>query len=100
MKQKLIQLSRRYTSELRIHLRQGERGNLRQARGIGRAAVALGLETLDMVKMHENALAALEASRSRDGIMTRAEMFFTDAVTPIENTHRAALKANAHLDRV
>ena len=100
MKRKLIRLSRRYASALRTHLKQGPQASLQPARGLGRQAVSLGLETLDVARIHEGALAALEASSGRDGIIKRAEVFFTEAVTPIEKTHRAALKANAHLNQV
>jgi signal transduction histidine kinase len=62
--------------------------------------VSLGLETLDVARIHEGALANLEASSSRDGIIKRAEIFFAEAVTPIEKTHRAALKAKVHLHQV
>jgi signal transduction histidine kinase len=57
----------------------------------------LGLETLDVARIHEAAVASMETSFRRDGIIKRAEMFFAEAVTPIEKTHRAALKANVHL---
>jgi len=100
MKQKLIKLSRHYIAALRRHLKQGPGANLDQARGVGRRAVILGLDTLDLVKIHQKALASVEASASRDGIIERAEIFFAEAVTPIEKTHRAALKNNAQLDRV
>jgi signal transduction histidine kinase len=73
---------------------------LQPARGLGRQAVAIGLETLDVVRIHEGALATLEASSSRDGIIERAEIFFTEAITPIEKTHHAALKANVRLSRL
>jgi signal transduction histidine kinase len=97
MKQKLIKLSRQYVLELRKHLKQGPRASLQTARGLGRQAVSLGLETLDVARIHEEALAALEASSSRDGIIGRAGIFFAEAVTPIEHTHRAALEAKARL---
>ena len=61
--------------------------------------MALGLETLDVARIHEGALAALEASRSRDGVIKRAEIFFAEAITPIEETHRAALKTNVRLNQ-
>ena len=70
------------------------------ARVLGRQAAALGLETLDLARIHEQALAALEASSSRDGIIKRAEIFFAEAITPIEETHRAALKANVRLNQL
>ena len=95
MKRKLSRLSRRYASALRKHLTQGPQASLQPARGLGRQAVSLGLETLDVARIHEGALATLEASSSRDGLIKRAEIFFTEAITPIEKTHRAALKANS-----
>ena len=100
VKQKLIRLSRRYATALKRHLKQGPRVGFQSARGLGRQAVAIGLETLDVAKIHEGALATLEASSSADGIIERAELFFTEAITPIENTHRAALKANARVRRL
>jgi signal transduction histidine kinase len=100
MKRKLILLSRRYVTALRRHLRQGPRASLQPARGLGRQAAALELETLDVARIHEDALAALEASSSRDGVIGRAEIFFNEAIIPIEKTHHAALKANAHLSRL
>jgi len=100
MKRKVIALSQRYASALRKHLREGPRASLRPARGLGRQAVAMGLETLDVAKIHEEVLATLEASSSRDGIIRRAEIFFTEAITPIEKTHGAALKTNARLHQL
>jgi len=100
MKRKLIRLSQRYRALLRTHLKQGPRASLRPARGLGRLAVAVGLETLDLARIHAEALAAIEASSSRDGIIERAEIFFTEAITPIEETHRAALKANVRLSQL
>src|SRR2546423_14833122 len=100
MKRELTRLSRRYASALRKHLQQGPRAGLRSARGLGRDAVSLGLETLDLARMHAGALAALEASTSHDGIIKRAEIFFTEAITPIEDTHQAALKTNARLNQM
>jgi signal transduction histidine kinase len=94
------ELSRRYVSALREHIRQGPQGSLRAARGLGREAVSLGLETLDMARIHEEALAALEASSSRDGVIKRAEVFFCETVTPIEKTHRAARKTNVRLNQL
>jgi signal transduction histidine kinase len=61
--------------------------------------VALGLETLDVAKIHDKVLAAVEGS-SRDGVLRRAEIFFTEVIAPIEKTHDASLKANARLNRL
>jgi len=62
--------------------------------------MATGLETLDLARIHEEALSRLEASSSKDGIIERAEIFFTEAITPIEKTHRAALRTNSQLNQV
>ena len=100
MKEKVIGLSRRYVAALQKHLRQGPRASLQPAYDLGCQAAALDLETLDLARIHEAALATLEASSSRNGIISRAEIFFTEAITPIEETHRAALKTNVHLSRL
>jgi signal transduction histidine kinase len=100
MKRKWIKLSQRYQVLLRKHLDQGPQGSLQPARELGRQAVALGLETLDVTRIHVEALATLESCSTRDGIIKRGEIFFTEAITPIEKTHRAALKASVRLRRL
>ncbi|MCU0785369.1 MAG: histidine kinase [Verrucomicrobia bacterium] len=100
MKPKLKALSQRYQATLRKHLKRGARADLQPALALGREAAALNLETLDVARMHDEALTTLEASSSRDGIIPRAQIFFAEAITPIERTHRAALKANVRLNRL
>jgi signal transduction histidine kinase len=99
MKRKLKALSQRYRAALGKHLRQGPRAipPCGTALALGRQAAALDLETLDMARIHEAALATLEASSNRDGLIKRAGIFFAEAITPIEKTHRAALKANVRM---
>ena len=102
MNQKLIRLSQRYVAALKKHVRQGSRAiaPCEPARRLGREAAVLKLETLDVARIHQGALATLEASRSRDGVIERAEIFFAEAITPIEETHRAALKSNVDLSKL
>lgn len=100
MKRQFTGLTRQYQAALGKHLRQGPRASLQPARGLGRQAVAIGLETLDLARIHEQALARLEAFSSHNGIIKRAEIFFAEAISPIEKTHGAALKANAHLNQL
>ena len=100
MKQKSTRLSRGYATALHKHLKQGPKASLLPARELGRRAAAIGLETLDVAKIHEGALASLEASSSKDGIIKRAELFFAEAITPIEETHLAEIKANAQLNQL
>jgi len=100
MKQKLNGFSQRYVTALRKHLKQGPRASLQPALGLGRRAVALGLETLELAGIHERALVTLELSKSKNGLMKRAEIFFTETITPIVETHRAAWQTKVHLSRL
>jgi len=100
MKQNLIRLSQRYAAALRKHLKQGPRASLQSARGLGRQTVALGLETLELARIHERALATLESSNGKNGVIKRAEIFFTEAITPIVGTHRVARQSKVVLNRL
>ena len=99
MKLKFARVSQQYAAALRRYVAQGPRGNLEPARRLGCEAVGLGLETLDVARIHARALATLEGA-SQDGIIKPAEIFFIEATSPIEKTHRAALRTNAHLRQV
>lgn len=101
MKTKLSSLSERYLAALRTHLRQGAKANLPSAYGLGRRALAIGLQTLDFAKIHEQALTTLSSAddslQIKDGMITKAEKFFAEAITPIEETHGAVMVANVSL---
>jgi signal transduction histidine kinase len=100
MKQKSTGLSQRYMVALEKHLKQGPQASLEPALGLGRQAVALGLETLELARIHEQALATLELSKIKNGFTKLAGIFFTEANIPIEETHRAARQGNVHLSRM
>lgn len=103
MKQNPNGLSQSYTAALRKYLRQGARGGLPPALALGRRAVALGLETLDLARIHEQALAALELSTAKKASahpVKRAELFFAEAITPIVETHHAARQSKIDLRRI
>lgn len=100
MKQKLISLSHRYVTALRKHLKQRSRGSLQPALNLGRQAVVLGLETLELARIHENALGILELSSGQINQRKRAELFFTEALTPIVEIHRTALKSKLDLNQL
>ncbi|MGD0350770.1 MAG: ATP-binding protein [Verrucomicrobiota bacterium] len=104
MARKLNGLSQRYVAALRKHLKQGPQASLQPAQGLGRRAMALGLETLDLARFHEQALITLvlpgDSPGTRDRIIRRAGTFFAEAITPIEKTHRTAQEANAHLQQM
>jgi signal transduction histidine kinase len=103
MKRKSTALSRQYQAALRKHVKQKSGASLEAAHGLGRAAMSLGLETLDVARIHEHALIEVVSGfspESKDGIFRRAGTFFAEAITPIEKTHRTAREANAYLNRL
>jgi signal transduction histidine kinase len=104
MGRKLNGLSQRYVAALRQHLKQGPRAGSESAQGLGRRAMALGLETLDLARFHERALITLvlpgSSASTREIIIRRAGKFFAEAITPIEETHRTAQEANTSLNKM
>jgi signal transduction histidine kinase len=100
MKQKLIAFSQSYGAALRKQLKQGPHASLQPALELGRVAVALGVETLELARIHEQALATLELSNAKNGFTKLAGIFFTEANTPIMETHRAAQQSKVHLHRM
>ena len=63
--------------------------------------MALGLETLDLARFHEQALITLMlpgySPSTREAMVRRAGKFFAEVITPIEKTHRAAQEDNDQL---
>jgi signal transduction histidine kinase len=104
MKPNLSDMSRLYLAALQAYLKAGPKADLEPARELGRHAMSLGLETLDLARIHEIALVALVlpgySSSTSDGLMGQAGMFFAEALTPIEETHRGAREANTHLNQM
>lgn len=103
MARKLNGLAQRYIAALRKHLKQGPQavppGGA--AQDLGRRAMALGLETLDLARFHEQALITLIlpgcSPNTREAMIRRAGKFFGEAITPLEKTHRAAREDNDQL---
>jgi signal transduction histidine kinase len=104
MHRKLAGLLQEYQAALRNHLKQGPRASLRPAQALGRQALTLGLETLDLARIHQRAWIELvlpsDSPVTRGAIARRAGTFFAETITPIENTHRIAREANARLSQV
>ena len=104
MKRKLLALSRRYLDALQKHLQPGAAPRPPATHRLGEDAVALGLETLDLARIHEITLATLvlpSYSSSTKRRMTRsAETFFAEANVAIEKTHFAAVEAAVQLQQL
>lgn len=94
----------RYQKALREYLKQAPNESLQSAFRLGRQAVALQLETLDLAKLHKQAMAGIRSSGEVSGfsraMMKRANHFFAGTVVPIEKTHLAALKAEVHVSQL
>lgn len=104
MKPKGAAMLRPYGAALRRYLKSGASESLLPAMKLGRQAVALGLETLDLALIHEQCvmdqMKSAGAMASRPRIIQRARKFFAEAIVAMEETHRSALEANAHLSRL
>lgn len=103
MKRQWLALSREYQAALQRHLEQASASGVQPAQRLGRQAVTLGLETLDLARIHKTALTSLVrpdcSNATRDRMIKRAGIFFTEAITPIEKTHRAGVESAADLNR-
>jgi signal transduction histidine kinase len=101
MKLKISRLKQNYRAALWKWLAEGEACDLGAARKLGERAVKLGLETLDLAKMHEEAMVQLKLQhptvRAGKGLVRRGVAFFAEAEVPVEGTHRVAVEANKHL---
>ncbi|MDB6024566.1 MAG: hypothetical protein JWM68_789 [Verrucomicrobiales bacterium] len=97
MKRNLFHLSRQYQVALRTHLGEGHRASLESARGFGSRALAAGLQTLDLAKLHEQTLLTEllpgYPQKKRATLIKRAGIFFSEAITPIEKNHRSLREA-------
>lgn len=101
MESNFANFSKSYLVALAKHLKLHSVLMPQVARKLGLRAVKIGLETLDLARIHEEALIALilphHSESVGDGIILRAGLFFTEAITPLVETHRGALESNAKL---
>lgn len=104
MKHELSSLARTYEAALRAHLNQGKQFSVESARGLGNQALAVGLQTLDLAKLHEQILVSEVLPGcpvgKRTALIKQAGIFFAAAITPIEKTHRSAWNTTAQLKKL
>ena len=96
--------SRRYQAALRTHLKQGHQASLESARGLGSEALAAGLQTLDLAKLHEQTLVTEVLpdcpAGKRAALIKQAGIFLTEAIIPIEKIHPGPREAAIHLNQI
>lgn len=91
MKQYSIHLPQQYATGLRRHLKAGTGASVKPRLKLGRRAVALGLTSLELARIHEESLAAtLAASKSKKTLRKRAYIFLSEAHVPVLETRRGA----------
>ena len=99
MKRKSLSFPRGYAGALRKHLNQDAPAGWQTAQRLGRLAVALGWEILQLAKIHEEAVTALGLSGDH-AMLKRAEAFFAEASKPIVETHHAARQSKIDLHQL
>ena len=104
MKQPTNRLAQSYVSALRKHLLRDGRASPEPGRRLGARAVALGLKTLDLARIHDHALATLLLPGGLPGAKTgdarRAGIFFAGAHEPIQEHQRASGRTEADFVRL
>jgi signal transduction histidine kinase len=97
-------LARRYEAALSRYLLQRPSSLSKTAVTLGREVVALGLETLDIVLIHEKVLIkhalTVTSPVKQNQIVKRAGLFFAAVITPLEEGRRVAIAANVQLSRM
>jgi len=101
MKADKSEWARRYGKALGRYLELGPAARPRSARRLGGQAADLGLETLDVARIHRQSLLDLNLPKSppkaKAKTIQRAETFFAEAIFPIEKTHPAARRADVRV---
>lgn len=96
--------SKRYRNALQQYLKRCPGGSLVSAHGLGRLALAAGLQTLDLAKLHEHILITRvlpgRSATERGRMIKQAGAFFTEAIAPVERTQRGTLAAAARLNEI
>ena len=95
----LTRLSQQYETALEKLLKQGPGGGLAPALKLGHTAVALGVDTLELARIHDQAMNVLGLADVKNAYTKLAKIFFTEANAPIVATHRAAQEGKASLGR-
>lgn len=86
--------TKRYKRALCLFLEKRPGVSMLPALQLGRQAVDLALEPLDVARIHEQVLKSLilkkNTARGRQAVIGRAMKFFAETLVPIEQTHDAA----------
>jgi signal transduction histidine kinase len=99
-----VEWSQRYRKALTLYLLKRLPLHLKPALELGSQAAKLGMETLELAQIHEQALLSSLPSgcsaRIREGVNTRAKNFFDETNSGIEKTHEVALKKEGRVNQL
>ena len=90
----------RYGTALRLYLNRSADASLMPALRLGKEAVSLGIETLEIAQVHERKTLALPRGAGGSRCKKRGELFFASAILPVIETHRAAIQSRSDLSRL
>jgi hypothetical protein len=100
LKEHGITLRNRYVVGLRSYLHDESRAQSRDASRLGRQAVALDLEILEVAHLHRSAIEVRKISRSQGDHFKLAEGFSAEATAPIVALHSAAYRNTRMMNRL
>ena len=96
--------SEEYLAALRTYTGRSAPESFERAHALGREALKLEMETLEVAKLHDLAVANLpqrEADASqRESLIARAAKFFMETINPIEQTHPAVREVEADIQEM
>lgn len=100
----LSTLPARYAAALHAYVRHSDDADFTTAHELGDEALASELSTLDMAKIHDQALASVITAdhppEATNELTATASRFFNEAITAIEQTHPGALASAVDLKAV
>ncbi len=103
-KTNIAEWSHRYRKALTHYLLKREPLHVLPALELGHQAAKLGMETLELAQIHEQSvLSSLPpgcSARIREGVNTRAQIFFDETNSAIEKTHKVALKKEGRVNKL
>ena len=96
--------SKRYQTALLTYLEKSPAKRLRTVHGMGEQALAAGMKTSELARLHEQILVTRvlpgQSSGKRTKLARQAGVFFTEAIVPIEAIHRSHRAAAIRLNRI
>lgn len=92
--------ARRYESRLRAFVADGTKADMAAAQAIGRLGVSIGYKTLDLARIHEEALTRCGVMAGRSYKGRRSDLFFNEALTPCIKAHAISLNSKKELRKL